>query len=184
MTDQKSNLAASGYNSPTEGVVPVENKSTNYSNFQMPLHVHASEYASEDVVEGLPAYDVGYAGSKPFILNRSVSSSSLEEGVVPDHNSGMVDVSNNQQQLQQHQSAMEVYPTPLVGFDREARVLRYKEKRENRKFEKKIRYASRKAYAETRPRIKGRFAKRTEIDVEADESLISLESSYGVVPTY
>lgn len=37
---------------------------------------------------------------------------------------------------------------------REARVLRYKEKRKNRKFEKTIRYASRKAYAESRPRIK------------------------------
>lgn len=50
----------------------------------------------------------------------------------------------------------------LIGLDREARVMRYREKRKNRKFEKTIRYASRKAYAETRPRIKGRFAKRTE----------------------
>uniref|UniRef100_A0A7N0RI05 Uncharacterized protein n=1 Tax=Kalanchoe fedtschenkoi TaxID=63787 RepID=A0A7N0RI05_KALFE len=48
----------------------------------------------------------------------------------------------------------------ISATEREARVLRYKEKRKNRKFEKTIRYASRKAYAETRPRIKGRFAKR------------------------
>ena len=54
------------------------------------------------------------------------------------------------------------------GVDREARVLRYREKRKNRKFEKTIRYASRKAYAESRARIKGRFAKRTEIDNEID----------------
>lgn len=46
---------------------------------------------------------------------------------------------------------------------RAARVLRYKEKRKNRKFEKTIRYASRKAYAESRPRIKGRFVKRGEL---------------------
>ncbi|MQM15583.1 hypothetical protein Taro_048529 [Colocasia esculenta] len=46
--------------------------------------------------------------------------------------------------------------------EREARVLRYKEKRKRRKFEKQIRYASRKAYAETRPRVKGRFAKTPE----------------------
>ncbi|EPS64835.1 hypothetical protein M569_09948, partial [Genlisea aurea] len=45
--------------------------------------------------------------------------------------------------------------------DRKARVLRYREKRRNRNFEKTIRYASRKAYAETRPRIKGRFVKKT-----------------------
>jgi hypothetical protein len=47
---------------------------------------------------------------------------------------------------------------------REQRVARYREKRKNRKFEKTIRYASRKAYAEIRPRIKGRFAKKEEIE--------------------
>ncbi|MEW5301428.1 MAG: hypothetical protein WDW36_004288 [Sanguina aurantia] len=41
-------------------------------------------------------------------------------------------------------------------------VLRYREKRRTRRFEKTIRYASRKAYAEVRPRVKGRFAKREE----------------------
>eukprot|EP00775_Hariotina_reticulata_P010680 gene10680-10839_t len=44
------------------------------------------------------------------------------------------------------------------------RVARYREKRKNRKFEKTIRYASRKAYAEVRPRIKGRFAKKEEVE--------------------
>lgn len=53
-----------------------------------------------------------------------------------------------------------VVPIQLSPMDREARVLRYREKKKMRKFEKTIRYASRKAYAETRPRIKGRFAKR------------------------
>lgn len=46
---------------------------------------------------------------------------------------------------------------------REVRVMRYREKRKKRVFEKTIRYASRKAYAEIRPRIKGRFAKREEV---------------------
>nr|CAB3500162.1 unnamed protein product [Digitaria exilis] len=44
-------------------------------------------------------------------------------------------------------------------MDREAKVMRYKEKRKRRRYEKQIRYASRKAYAEMRPRVKGRFAK-------------------------
>lgn len=48
-------------------------------------------------------------------------------------------------------------------LSREARVMRYREKRKNRRFEKTIRYASRKAYAEVRPRIKGRFAKKDEV---------------------
>ncbi|CAM6011301.1 unnamed protein product [Sphagnum balticum] len=43
---------------------------------------------------------------------------------------------------------------------REARVLRYKEKRRTRLFSKKIRYHVRKFNAERRPRMKGRFAKR------------------------
>lgn len=66
--------------------------------------------------------------------------------------------------------------------DREARVLRYREKRKNRKFEKTIRYASRKAYAEMRPRIKGRFAKRTDIEVETERS--SSIYGFGVVPSF
>jgi len=47
---------------------------------------------------------------------------------------------------------------------REQRVARYREKRKNRSFQKTIRYASRKAYAEVRPRIKGRFAKKEELE--------------------
>ncbi|RRT49395.1 hypothetical protein B296_00052446 [Ensete ventricosum] len=44
---------------------------------------------------------------------------------------------------------------------REARVTRYREKRRTRLFSKKIRYEVRKLNAEKRPRMKGRFAKRT-----------------------
>ena len=53
-------------------------------------------------------------------------------------------------------------PLQFTPMNREEKVLRYREKRKARKFEKKIRYASRKAYAETRPRVKGRFARKTE----------------------
>ncbi|KAL2644959.1 hypothetical protein R1flu_012546 [Riccia fluitans] len=43
---------------------------------------------------------------------------------------------------------------------REARMNRYREKRQNRLFSKKIRYEVRKLNAERRPRMKGRFVKR------------------------
>lgn len=184
--DQKPPLIIRRYNSPTDGVVPVQDKNSNH-HYQMPPHAHPSS----DVVEGLPAYDVDYARSKPFMYNftsqsvsQSVSSSSLEieAAVVPDHSAAMADVSNNYHH--QQPSSVEAYPTPVSGFDREARVLRYREKRKNRRFEKTIRYASRKAYAETRPRIKGRFAKRSEIDLEVDDTFISRDSSYGIVPSY
>ncbi|KAE9613919.1 hypothetical protein Lal_00016593 [Lupinus albus] len=49
----------------------------------------------------------------------------------------------------------------LVDEGREARVSRYREKRRTRLFAKKIRYEVRKLNAEKRPRMKGRFVKRT-----------------------
>ncbi|KAL8461319.1 hypothetical protein ACS0TY_032700 [Phlomoides rotata] len=103
-------------------------------------------------------------------LSHSVSSSSMDVGVVPDGPFSKSMSSNE-----------------MIGMDREARVLRYKEKRKNRKFEKTIRYASRKAYAETRPRVKGRFAKRTdsESDTEGIFSFVSDnligDTTYGAV---
>ncbi|KAG8367690.1 hypothetical protein BUALT_Bualt16G0099300 [Buddleja alternifolia] len=112
-------------------------------------------------------------------LSHSVSSSSMDVGVVPDGSATISDISypfsrtlnNSSIDLIGNQGNSQV-----IAMDRKARVLRYKEKRKNRRFEKTIRYASRKAYAENRPRIKGRFAKRT--DSESD--LAGIFSSGGV----
>lgn len=76
-----------------------------------------------------------------------------------------------------------------LAIDREARLMRYREKRKNRRFEKTIRYASRKAYAETRPRIKGRFAKRTDSTEPEAEQFdrvfdFMIDPGYSVVPTF
>ncbi|CAK7344618.1 unnamed protein product [Dovyalis caffra] len=132
-------------------------------------------------------------------LSHSVSSSSLDVGVVPDGNS-MSDISypfgrsmnsNTDPSMPVSGSTTNQAAAQLVGIDREARVLRYREKRKNRKFEKTIRYASRKAYAETRPRIKGRFAKRTEMDSDMDNLYNSqtsvpfmADTQCGVVPSF
>ncbi|KAJ8538783.1 hypothetical protein K7X08_030079 [Anisodus acutangulus] len=150
-------------------------------------HVHNKSneiHLQGPVVDGYPTYKMDISVSKPFMYNfssqsisQSVSSSSLDVGVVPDHNT-MTDVSNT---FVRNSSIDGVLPNPVSSLDREARVLRYREKRKNRRFEKTIRYASRKAYAETRPRIKGRFAKRTENDVD---SLVVSDASYGVVPSF
>ncbi|KAF5776568.1 putative transcription factor C2C2-CO-like family [Helianthus annuus] len=136
-------------------------------------------------------------------LNHSVSSSSIEAGIVPDGKS-VSEIShpfvlqmNDGGEMNGIATTGAQQPTQLSGIDREARVMRYREKRKNRKFEKTIRYASRKAYAETRPRIKGRFAKRTdsaESDVDrwlftaasgiTSKSGYGVEVEYGVVPSY
>ncbi|XP_074571344.1 zinc finger protein CONSTANS-LIKE 3-like [Curcuma longa] len=78
----------------------------------------------------------------------------------------------------------------MAHAEREARLMRYREKRKSRRFEKTIRYASRKAYAEARPRVKGRFVKRVEAEVDriyssAAEAVAALmaDDDYGVVPS-
>ncbi|KAK6912464.1 CCT domain [Dillenia turbinata] len=139
----------------TDGVVPVQPKFVEH-------HHHNNSYINTWF----------YNNNRAQSISQSMSSSDV--GVVPD-GGAMVDVSNP--------FGRQVPATAAVGVDREARVLRYREKRKNRKFEKTIRYASRKAYAETRPRIKGRFAKRTVIDVEV-ANFIAADSGYGVVPSF
>ncbi|KAG8059581.1 hypothetical protein GUJ93_ZPchr0002g24345 [Zizania palustris] len=49
-----------------------------------------------------------------------------------------------------------------AGGSRDSALTRYKEKKKRRKFDKKIRYASRKARADVRKRVKGRFVKAGE----------------------
>ncbi|XP_016194477.2 zinc finger protein CONSTANS-LIKE 2 [Arachis ipaensis] len=128
----------------------------------------------------------------PYSIKRlQVSVSSMEVGVVPESSisngsichsrppKGTIDLFSGPTPMQ-----MSSYLTPM---DREARVLRYREKKKTRKFEKTIRYASRKAYAETRPRIKGRFAKRTDVEAEVDQMFstpLITEVGYGIVPSF
>lgn len=51
-----------------------------------------------------------------------------------------------------------------AAVNRAERIRRCREKKNNRTFEKTIRYETRKAYAEVRPRIKGRFVKGPELE--------------------
>nr|UOF76496.1 CONSTANS-like protein [Olimarabidopsis pumila] len=123
-------------------------------------------------------------------LNYSASVSSMDISVVPESTASDITVQHPREpkvttnQLSGPPTQMVQQLTPM---EREARVLRYREKKKTRKFDKTIRYASRKAYAEIRPRIKGRFAKRIETEAEAEElfstSLMS-ESGYGIVPSF
>ncbi|KAH0701278.1 hypothetical protein KY285_014808 [Solanum tuberosum] len=123
-------------------------------------------------------------------MSHSVSISSMDVSVVPE--SALSETSNSHPRPPKGNidlfsgPPIQIPPPPqLTPMDREARVLRYREKKKNRKFEKTIRYASRKVYAETRPRIKGRFAKRTDV-AEADQMLstqLMADRIYGIVPS-
>ncbi|CAN1184918.1 Zinc finger protein CONSTANS-LIKE 4 [Linum perenne] len=141
------------------------------------MNDHCFEFDfSADGTKAFAAY--GYSAQ---CLSHSVSSSSIDVGVVPE-GCAMTDISNPYREGAMSgagESAVS-QAVPLSAADREARVMRYREKRKNRKFEKTIRYASRKAYAETRPRIKGRFAKRKDMEVEAERSMYG----FGIVPSF
>eukprot|EP00249_Psilotum_nudum_P013262 c24245_g2_i1 orf=290-1426(+) len=105
---------------------------------------------------------------------QSMSSSSVE--VETFHDNSLSDISTSYNGGRTHDDPCRACNTGQVEpLAREAKVLRYREKRKNRRFEKTIRYASRKLYAETRPRIKGRFAKRT--DAGAQQTYVRLSDA-------
>nr|ATU32514.1 CONSTANS-like 11 protein [Cymbidium ensifolium] len=143
----------------------------------------------------LQSFQIGYEGFKGGLdytasVGLAESLSSIEAAVVPENS--MMGISSSQ--IRASKGTIELFSGPplqmaqqFTPMDREARVLRYREKRKTRKFQKVIRYASRKAYAETRPRIKGRFAKRTDVELEVDQMFaapVMVEAGYGVVHSY
>ncbi|OAY60362.1 zinc finger protein CONSTANS-LIKE 2 [Manihot esculenta] len=146
-----------------------------YHNFHLGLEIDSSSKA---------AYS--YNGS----ISQSVSISSMDVGVVPDSTMSEASISHHRPPkgtIDLFSSPPMQMPSQFSPGDREARVLRYREKKKTRKFEKTIRYASRKAYAETRPRIRGRFAKRTDVEVEVGQlfsTTLMAEAGYGVVPSF
>ncbi|KAF5726292.1 CONSTANS-like 4 [Tripterygium wilfordii] len=148
--------------SGTDGVVPIQNKNYN---------------AAPMVNDKYNCFAYGYSNHP--CLSQSISSSSLDVGVVPDGNA-MADISTPYGMAVESAGNQTMQ---ISSVDREARVMRYREKRKNRKFEKTIRYASRKAYAETRPRIKGRFVKRADLEPEVEVVDRSMYG-YGVVPSF
>lgn len=117
-------------------------------------------------------------------LNHTVSVSPMDISVVPEPTEGDTTIQHSKEKIDQVSGPPTQMVQQLTPEDREARVLRYREKKKRRKFEKTIRYASRKAYAEIRPRIKGRFAKSTETEADAQQLFSTSIMSYGIVPSF
>ncbi|XP_057767259.1 zinc finger protein CONSTANS-LIKE 5-like [Salvia miltiorrhiza] len=169
-----------------DGLVPVQATATPPLSAQL-THQHSPDnrFEIDFTRSNITSYTNSYTAAS---LSHTVSSSSMDVGVVPDGNAAASETSYPFT-LSSISDPIANHGAPAAGSDREARVLRYKEKRKNRKFEKTIRYASRKAYAETRPRVKGRFAKRTDSELEIDGILtfvagnLNAGTRYGVVPS-
>ncbi|XP_066381894.1 zinc finger protein HD1-like isoform X2 [Miscanthus floridulus] len=154
-----------------------------------------SEVAMANEQQQQSGYGVLGAEQAASMTARISFSSSMEVGIVPDNmaatdmpNSGILLTPAGAISLFSSGPSLQM-PFHLTSMDREARVLRYKEKKKSRKFEKTIRYATRKTYAEARPRIKGRFAKRSsDMEIEVDQmfstAALSSGGSYGTVPWF
>ncbi|OVA15066.1 zinc finger protein [Macleaya cordata] len=127
----------------------------------------------------LPSYEantIHWQGDGGEAANQNLSSSTFsgsyfEESFLvldkPDDVGGSAsDANGGHEKQSQHpiipdtlQVVPKVAPRELTGQNRDSMISRYKEKRKTRRFDKHIRYESRKARAESRTRIKGRFAK-------------------------
>lgn len=114
----------------------------------------------------------------------------MDVGIVPESTISDISISHSKSSIgtSDHLFPPIRMPSHLTSMDREAKVLRYREKKKTRQFEKKIRYASRKAYAQTRPRIKGRFAKRNGIEAEVDQmhsnTALMTKAGCNIVPSF
>nr|XP_043615623.1 zinc finger protein CONSTANS-LIKE 2-like [Erigeron canadensis] len=163
------------YTNYDDGTNIKKQSNKNYQIHQFNFHTQKIELGME-----YETSNDGY-GFPPSLVH-SVSMSSMDVGVVPESA-----ITPKGSTIDLFSSPSIQVPTQLTPTDRKARVLRYMEKKKTRKFEKTIRYASRKAYAETRPRVKGRFAKRTNIDEEVDQmfsTTLLTEGGYCIVPSF
>ncbi|KAG6424028.1 hypothetical protein SASPL_114437 [Salvia splendens] len=173
--DEYLDLDLEDYNELSEGY--------SYNNEQQQGHCGVAAGSSyDDSIVPADYHNKGYQAGYSFPVSTDI-------GIVPESTS---EASSMKCEASDKRGTIELFTSPLIEapsqlsqMDREARVLRYKEKKKTRKFEKTIRYASRKAYAETRPRIKGRFAKRKTSQGQVDQIFSSHpDNAYGVVPSF
>ncbi|KAH7667733.1 CCT domain-containing protein [Dioscorea alata] len=69
--------------------------------------------------------------------------------------------------------------------ERKERIERYRSKRNQRNFQKKITYACRKTLADSRPRVRGRFARNGETETETEaETESNIDNGYTYVYDY
>ncbi|CAH2072659.1 unnamed protein product [Thlaspi arvense] len=155
---------------------------TNYAGDRVvPLQLEESKGDLRRKQHNITTY--GSSGSYNGSINHNAYISSMETDLVPEP-TARVPTRTPDQLQPDHPVQMVAQLSPM---DRQARVLRYREKKKTRRFEKTIRYASRKAYAERRPRINGRFAKGRESEAEEDQgfnTMLMYDTGYGIVPSF
>ncbi|XP_068659437.1 zinc finger protein CONSTANS-LIKE 13-like [Aristolochia californica] len=87
--------------------------------------------------------------------------------------------SNVDEGVPQHPVIREITSLPpkavyeLLAQDRDSVISRYKEKKKSRRYDKQIRYESRKTRADSRARVRGRFAKATQDQSEGEGTSVN-----------
>ncbi|XVF72546.1 hypothetical protein PTKIN_Ptkin12aG0129700 [Pterospermum kingtungense] len=132
---------------------------TNHKNDTDPTSFPAFECFTDDIEM---AHQV-------FLPSARLRGYTEESAMVPDEHldsSRNIQMNDNPEDQLHHQVAAGTISRPsmvpvleLNSQERDSAISRYKEKRKTRRYDKHIRYESRKVRAESRTRIKGRFAK-------------------------
>ncbi|KAG0620617.1 hypothetical protein M758_4G229800 [Ceratodon purpureus] len=173
-TGHESNSAVDNDDEEDE-VVPVSHEPVLHTPFKVKQEYHCETY---DLIKKEVAAVLEESKPLPSLLrldyadvlsawseHRSLWTDGKRPQTVPDDSTseaagGVLDVGVVPDMLSGHGCQGTAAPARSDG-GREARVMRYREKRRTRLFSKKIRYEVRKLNAERRPRMKGRFVKRT-----------------------
>ncbi|KAL3531422.1 hypothetical protein ACH5RR_010744 [Cinchona calisaya] len=135
-----------------------------------------SQYHNGEQILHSP-YEAGalqWCGDKVDVANQDFSSDLLDSYIemnhlVPDKDTdiaespGQINGSHDMQSHSPGTETLQILPRvsirELNSQQRDSAISRYKEKKKTRRYDKQIRYETRKARAESRIRIKGRFAK-------------------------
>ncbi|WCJ21409.1 Zinc finger protein CONSTANS-LIKE 13 [Euphorbia peplus] len=113
--------------------------------------------------------DPGEPGNQECHASTLITTDFEGSPVVPNHQCNIDSLSHakGSQELEAHYlvptATLPLYPKvglhEINSQERDSAISRYKEKKKSRRYDKHIRYVSRKVRAESRTRIKGRFAK-------------------------
>uniref|UniRef100_A0ACD5TSY0 Uncharacterized protein n=1 Tax=Avena sativa TaxID=4498 RepID=A0ACD5TSY0_AVESA len=129
---------------------PADNHSHNTCppTFQYPPHAH-QEAAAE-----LITFQAVDAGGGRYMAPRA-----RPPTIMPFCGGTLTDTVSSEAIMAINGEMMVVAAHHTMMHEREAKVMRYREKRKRRCYDKQVRYESRRAYAQLRPRVNGRFAK-------------------------
>ncbi|PWA87743.1 B-box type zinc finger protein with CCT domain-containing protein [Artemisia annua] len=140
--------------------------------------VEDASFTTMEVLKEMDAINISFGTPSQNKMHMSGCTSTMESdnrlAIVPSSETQMIDINRSNssidgQMMEQFyiNQGMEVPAAPKVDPQQLAQnrcnaMLRYKEKKKTRRYEKCIRYESRKARADTRKRVKGRFVKTVE----------------------